>query len=77
MMALQLRDYQIDCLEHAKERNTIINLDTGKGKTLIAARLIDHFLRAFPLKRIAFLVPTRPLVDQVRSMPLCYLLLEL
>jgi endoribonuclease Dicer len=63
-MVLQLRPYQTECLGRAKETNTIINLPTGKGKTLIAARLIDHFLEKRPDKRIAFLVPTRPLVDQ-------------
>ncbi|KAL7532128.1 hypothetical protein ACHAXR_004449 [Thalassiosira sp. AJA248-18] len=63
-MVLQLRDYQAVCVERAKEANTIINLPTGKGKTLIAARLIDHYLEKHPDKRIAFLVPTRPLVDQ-------------
>jgi len=41
-----------------------VNLPTGFGKTLIAARLIDHSLRVSPNKKIAFLVPTRPLVEQ-------------
>lgn len=64
IMVLQLRDYQALCVERAKKANTIINLPTGKGKTLIAARLIDHYLEKHPDKRIAFLVPTRPLVVQ-------------
>jgi endoribonuclease Dicer len=63
-MTLQLRPYQHECFEHAKNRNTIVNLPTGKGKTLIAAKLINHFLELYPNKKIAFLVPTRPLVAQ-------------
>ena len=63
-MVLQLRPYQLECLDHAKERNTIVNLPTGKGKTLIAAKLIDHFLCGSPHKHVVFLVPTRPLVEQ-------------
>ena len=63
-MTLQLRPYQHECFEHAKKRNTIVNLPTGKGKTLIAAKLINHFLELYPNKKIAFLVPTRPLVAQ-------------
>ena len=36
-MALTLRRYQQDCVDHALENNTVVCLDTGKGKTLIAA----------------------------------------
>lgn len=61
---LALRPHQQECLEHAKAKNTIVCLPTGEGKTLIAARLIEHYLEQYPDKRIAFLVPTRPLVEQ-------------
>jgi ERCC4-related helicase len=61
---LQLYSYQHDCINQAKSMNTIVNLPTGRGKTLIAARLIDHFLEKAPTKKVAFLVPTRPLVEQ-------------
>lgn len=36
------REYQIDLFQRAKERNTIVVLDTGSGKTLIAALLLRH-----------------------------------
>ncbi|KFA55275.1 hypothetical protein S40293_04968 [Stachybotrys chartarum IBT 40293] len=36
------REYQIDLFERAKGRNTIVVLDTGSGKTLIAALLLRH-----------------------------------
>ena len=61
---LQLRPYQQECLDKAIEENTIVHLPTGQGKTLIAARLIEHFLELHPEKKIAFLVPTRALVEQ-------------
>ena len=61
---LELYPYQQDCINEGKKRNVIVNLPTGRGKTLIAARLIDHFLAKDPSKKIAFLVPTRPLVVQ-------------
>ncbi|KAM4058838.1 ribonuclease III domain-containing protein [Hirsutella rhossiliensis] len=38
------REYQIDLFERAKEKNIIIVLDTGSGKTLIAALLLRHTL---------------------------------
>jgi endoribonuclease Dicer len=61
---LSLRPHQEKCLSHAKERNTIVSLPTGEGKTLIATRLIEHYLTQYPNKRVIFLVPTRPLVQQ-------------
>ncbi|KAL3906764.1 MAG: hypothetical protein SGILL_009142 [Bacillariaceae sp.] len=61
---LKLRPYQEESLAHAKRQNTIINLETGRGKTLIAAKLIEYYLKIKPNKRVAFMVPSRPLVDQ-------------
>jgi endoribonuclease Dicer len=56
-------------LERALEENTIIFLETGCGKTLIAVLWIEalsHLIRK-PSKKIAvFLVPNRALVEQVR-----------
>jgi len=64
MSTYTLYPYQQESLNQAKARNTIVNLPTGFGKTLIAAKLIDHYLRQSPHQTVAFLVPTRPLVEQ-------------
>ncbi|KAK0637326.1 hypothetical protein B0T17DRAFT_521368 [Bombardia bombarda] len=61
------RDYQLELYERAKVQNTIAVLDTGSGKTLIAALLLrwtiqtelEHRAQGLP-KRIAFF-----LVDKV------------
>lgn len=39
------REYQQELFDRAKEENVIAVLDTGSGKTLIAALLIRHFLQ--------------------------------
>jgi endoribonuclease Dicer len=40
----QAREYQQELFERAKDENIIAVLDTGMGKTLIAAMLIRHML---------------------------------
>jgi ERCC4-related helicase len=60
----ELRPIQEDCLNRAIQKNLIVCLPTGHGKTLIAARLIEQFLETCPGLRAVFLVPTQALVDQ-------------
>ncbi|CAM6115089.1 unnamed protein product [Calypogeia fissa] len=61
------RIYQLEVLDKALEENTIIFLETGCGKTLIAVLWIEalsHLIRK-PSKKIAvFLVPNVALVEQ-------------
>ncbi|RVX74286.1 hypothetical protein B0A52_02118 [Exophiala mesophila] len=45
------RDYQEELFERAKDENVIAVLDTGSGKTLIAALLIRHYLQQELLDR--------------------------
>lgn len=61
---LNPRDYQKAIFETAKENNTLVVLPTGLGKTLIALMLSIDRLKKYPLSKILFLAPTRPLVEQ-------------
>ncbi|KAK1273867.1 hypothetical protein QJS04_geneDACA021904 [Acorus gramineus] len=62
------RGYQLEALEKAKKENTIVFLETGSGKTLIAVMLLRsyaHLIRK-PSEGIAvFLAPTVHLVAQI------------
>ncbi|CAK9105365.1 unnamed protein product [Durusdinium trenchii] len=61
-MAFQPRDYQLKSLDAVRQKNTIVSLPTGGGKTFVAVLALDHFLRD-GLKAM-FVVPTRVLVQQ-------------
>lgn len=61
---LQPRDYQRKIFETARDRNTLVVLPTGLGKTLIALMLAVDRIQKFPGKKVLFLAPTRPLVEQ-------------
>uniref|UniRef100_A0A7N0UKV6 Uncharacterized protein n=1 Tax=Kalanchoe fedtschenkoi TaxID=63787 RepID=A0A7N0UKV6_KALFE len=62
------RQYQLDVLEQARNKNTIAFLETGAGKTLIAVLLIksinDEMKRLDKKMLAVFLVPKVPLVYQ-------------
>ncbi|XP_078159590.1 endoribonuclease Dicer homolog 2a-like isoform X3 [Carex rostrata] len=61
------RSYQLEALEKAKRENTIVYLETGSGKTLIAVMLLKsyaHLLRKPSPFIGVFLVPTVVLVSQ-------------
>lgn len=63
-----LCSYQLEALEIALKQNTIVYLETGSGKTLIAIMLLRSYasLLRKPSPYIAvFLVPTVVLVTQV------------
>lgn len=52
-------------VELAKKQNTIVNLGTGQGKTLIALLLIKHFAKAYQEgKQTLFIVPSIALAGQ-------------
>lgn len=58
------RDYQQTIFETCKEKDCLVVLPTGTGKTLIALMMaIDRF-KKFPLEKIIILAPTRPLIEQ-------------
>lgn len=59
------REYQRALFEIAKSKNTIVNLGTGFGKTLIALLCIRHFSRDFSEgKQTLFMVPSVALAIQ-------------
>ncbi len=58
------RDYQKAIFETAKNKNTLVVLPTGLGKTLIALLLAVERKYKFPESKILFLAPTKPLVEQ-------------
>ncbi|MEM4259182.1 MAG: DEAD/DEAH box helicase [Candidatus Pacearchaeota archaeon] len=64
LLNISPREYQKAIFETAKEKNTLVVLPTGIGKTLIALMLAVERKKNYPLSKIVFLAPTRPLVEQ-------------
>jgi len=58
------RDYQKANYETCKEKDCLVILPTGTGKTLIAIMLAVDRFKKFPLEKIVILAPTRPLIEQ-------------
>ncbi|VVC95026.1 unnamed protein product [Leptidea sinapis] len=65
-----VRDYQFNIIQAAILKNTLVSLPTGLGKTFIAAVIMYNFYRWYPLGKIVFTAPTRPLVAQ--QIEACY-----
>lgn len=61
---LKPRKYQSEIYESCKDKNCLVVLPTGIGKTLIALMLAIHRQKAFPASKVLFLAPTRPLAQQ-------------
>src|SRR3989344_4708605 len=58
------REYQTAILEICIEKNCLVVLPTGLGKTLIALMLTIERMKSFPGEKVLFLAPTRPLAEQ-------------
>jgi ERCC4-related helicase len=58
------REYQQKIFETCIQKNCLVVLPTGLGKTLIAVMLAVERLQKFPGEKILFLAPTRPLAEQ-------------
>lgn len=65
-----VRVYQFDIVKSALFQNTLVALPTGLGKTFIAAVVMFNFYRWYPLGKIVFMAPTKPLVTQ--QIEACY-----
>ena len=58
------REYQKNILETCKNKNCLVVLPTGLGKTLIALMLTIERMKKFPGEKVLFLAPTKPLIEQ-------------
>jgi len=58
------REYQQKIFETCVEKNCLVVLPTGLGKTLIALMLSIERMKKFPGQKVLFLAPTRPLAEQ-------------
>jgi len=58
------REYQEKIFEKCAEKNCLVVLPTGIGKTLIAVMLTIHRMKQFPGQKVLFLAPTKPLAEQ-------------
>ncbi len=61
---LEPRDYQKTIFKTTKEKNTLVVLPTGTGKTVIALLLTMHRLKEYPKSKVILCSPTKPLCNQ-------------
>jgi len=61
------RDYQKNIFNSCKNKNSLVVLPTGLGKTIIGILLISNSLKKYSKAKIIILAPTRPLVSQHKS----------
>ncbi|MGD9276641.1 MAG: DEAD/DEAH box helicase [Candidatus Pacearchaeota archaeon] len=58
------REYQQKIFSSCIDKNCLVVLPTGIGKTLIALMLAIERIKKFPTQKILFLAPTKPLAEQ-------------
>ena len=58
------REYQKKIFETCIDKNCLVVLPTGLGKTLVALMLSIERMTKFPGEKVVFLTPTRPLAEQ-------------
>ena len=61
---IEPREYQQKIYKTCVEKNCLVVLPTGIGKTLIALMLTIERMKQFPGEKIVFLAPTKPLAEQ-------------
>lgn len=59
------RPYQLSILKTCKDKNTLVCIPTGLGKTKIAILLAIEQLNEFPNSKVLVLTPTKPLANQI------------
>ena len=58
------RDYQKQIFEKCRDKNCLVVLPTGVGKTLIALMVVIERMLKYPTKKVVILAPTKPLAEQ-------------
>ncbi len=61
---IEARIYQQVLFAAAVEKNTLVILPTGLGKTVLFVMLAAHSLQSQPEKKVIITAPTKPLVEQ-------------
>jgi len=64
LSTIKPRKYQEQIFNSCKEKNCLVVLPTGIGKTLIALMLSIYTQKKFPATKTLFLAPTKPLAEQ-------------
>jgi len=64
LTTIKPRKYQQDIFEECKEKNCLVVLPTGIGKTLIGLMLSIYTQKKHPGTKTLFLAPTKPLAEQ-------------
>lgn len=64
LKGIKPRKYQEEIAKTCIEKNTLVVLPTGLGKTLIALMVAIDRIKKFPLEKILILAPTKPLAEQ-------------
>ncbi len=69
---VEARGYQVSIANKAAEKNTLVVLPTGLGKTQIAVLVAANRLQSYPGSKVLIVAPTRPLAEQhLRSFSGC------
>jgi Fanconi anemia group M protein len=61
------REYQKNIVNSCKNKNSLVVLPTGLGKTIIGILLIANRLKKYSIAKVIILAPTRPLVSQHKA----------
>ena len=64
LQGISAREYQERIFQVCIEKNCLVVLPTGLGKTLIALMLTIERMKKFPGEKAVFLAPTKPLAEQ-------------
>jgi Fanconi anemia group M protein len=64
LQGIKPREYQENIVKTCIEKNCLVILPTGLGKTLIGLMIAIDRMKKYPLEKIVILAPTKPLAEQ-------------